>query len=96
MTKDAAASPIRLDEQQVRDVLRQVVDPEVGQHRRPRPGLSHRHRARRVVIEMTMTSPACPMGEMITDDVKDVLAAPCRPAARPISSWSGNRPGSNR
>ena len=29
--------------------------------------------AQRVQIEMTMTSPACPMGQMIIDDANDVL-----------------------
>lgn len=35
---------------------------------------------RHVLIEMTMTSPACPPGEMITDEVKDVLARALPPS----------------
>lgn len=39
-------------------------------------GLVYRVEAgpQRVLIDMTMTSPACPLGEMISDEVKDVLA----------------------
>ena len=63
------------DEAAVRNILRQVIDPEAGMNivdlglvYRVETGLEH------VLIEMTMTSPACPLGEMIMDEVKDVLA----------------------
>lgn len=59
----------------VRDLLRQVVDPEVGVNI-VELGLIYRIDAtpERLLIEMTMTSPACPMGEMIMDDAYAVLA----------------------
>ncbi len=79
MTTDAAASPKspdqpRLDEQQVRDILRQVIDPEVGMNI-VALGLVYRVEVApgSLVIEMTMTSPACPMGEMIVGDVRAAL-----------------------
>lgn len=63
------------DEEAVRAMLRRVIDPEVGANIVDMglvyavdiaPG--------NVRIKMTMTSPACPMGEMILDDVRAVLA----------------------
>lgn len=77
------ASP-NLDAEQIRDILRQVIDPEVGKnivalglvyHIDIAPG--------RLVIEMTMTSPACPMGEMILDDVHAALAKALPAALQP-------------
>ncbi len=64
-----------IDEQQVRDILRQVIDPEVGRDI-VSLGLVYRIElgADRLLIEMTMTSPACPMGEMIMEDVRAALA----------------------
>ena len=63
------------DEAAIRDILRQVIDPEVGMNivalglvYRIEVALDH------LVIEMTMTSPACPMGEMIVSDVQAALA----------------------
>lgn len=60
----------------VRTALRQVIDPEVGMNivdlglvygvdTESSPGL---------VIDMTMTSPTCPMGDMILDDANNALA----------------------
>ncbi|OHC68062.1 MAG: hydroxylase [Rhodocyclales bacterium GWA2_65_20] len=79
MTTEAAAAPEapdkrRLDEQQVRDILRQVIDPEVGMNI-VALGLVYRIEVApdSLVIEMTMTSPACPMGEMIVGDVRAAL-----------------------
>lgn len=64
-----------LDEQQVRDILRQVIDPEVG---RDIVSLGLVYRVviapGSLEIEMTMTSPACPMGDMIIEDVHAALA----------------------
>ena len=77
MTKEAAAASDRsaLDEEQVRDILRQVIDPEVGRDI-VSLGLVYRVEVApgSLVIEMTMTSPACPMGDMIVDDVHAALA----------------------
>lgn len=63
------------DETAIRTILRQVIDPEVGMNIVDL-GLVYRVETgpQSVLIEMTMTSPACPLGEMISDDVKDVLA----------------------
>ena len=60
---------------EVRDLLRRVVDPEVGVNIVDL-GLLYRieFAGDRLLIEMTMTSPACPMGEMILDDVRAALA----------------------
>jgi metal-sulfur cluster biosynthetic enzyme len=69
---------------EVRDLLRRVVDPEVGVNIVDL-GLLYRieFAGDRLLIEMTMTSPACPMGEMIIDDAYTVLAeglpATCTP-----------------
>jgi len=76
MTKDeTAADRPALDEQQVRDILRQVIDPEVGRDI-VSLGLVYRIELApaSLVIEMTMTSPACPMGDMIVGDVRAALA----------------------
>ena len=63
-----------LDTEQIRNALRQVVDPEVGANIVDL-GLVYRIElaGRRLLIEMTMTSPACPMGEMIVGDVRAAL-----------------------
>ena len=77
MTTGTPAAPDerRLDEQQVRDILRQVIDPEVGMNI-VALGLVYRVEVApgSLVIEMTMTSPACPMGDMIVNDVHAALA----------------------
>jgi metal-sulfur cluster biosynthetic enzyme len=64
------------DEERVRSILRRVVDPEVGMNIVDL-GLIYRIEAtpEHVAIDMTMTSPACPMGEMILDDVRAELGA---------------------
>ena len=77
MNAEPAAAPASpcLDERQIRDILRQVVDPEVGMNI-VALGLVYRIEvaADRLLIDMTMTSPACPMGEMILGDVRAALA----------------------
>lgn len=77
MTTQAATPPASSgpDEQQIRDILRQVIDPEVGRDI-VSLGLVYRVElaAGHLLIEMTMTSPACPMGEMIVEDVHAALA----------------------
>ena len=59
----------------VRDILRRVVDPEVGINIVDM-GLVYRIESlpEHVLIEMTMTSPACPMGDMIEDDARQELS----------------------
>ena len=74
MTAETAAAPLP-DQHQIRDILRQVIDPEVG---RDIVSLGLVYRVdladNRLLIEMTMTSPACPLGEMIVDNVHAALA----------------------
>lgn len=65
---------------EVRAILRRVIDPEVGINIVDM-GLIYRVESlpEHVLIEMTMTSPACPMGEMIEDDARAALAAGLSP-----------------
>ena len=62
------------DTERVRDALRKVIDPEIGMNIVD-VGLIYRIaiEGNSVLVEMTMTSPACPMGEMIFEDVTAVL-----------------------
>lgn len=64
-----------LDADAVRTLLRRVVDPEVGVNIVDL-GLVYRIdlSPTQLLIEMTMTSPACPMGDMIMDDAYEALA----------------------
>lgn len=79
-----------LDTEQIRAALRKVVDPEVGANIVDL-GLIYRIEfdpPGKLLIEMTMTSPACPMGEMIVDDayaeLDRVLPVDCQPEIRLI------------
>lgn len=64
------------DPERLREALRKVIDPENGVNIVDL-GLIYdiRVESDRVLVAMTMTSPACPMGEMILDDVDRVLCA---------------------
>lgn len=77
MTMDGSSAPgsLLIDEQQVRDILRRIIDPEVGMNI-VALGLVYRIDIAPgcLTVEMTMTSPACPMGAMIVDDVHAALA----------------------
>ena len=68
-------TPAQQEQDQVRDMLRKVVDPEVGINI-VELGLIYRIESMpaHVLIEMTMTSPACPMGDLIEDDARQELA----------------------
>ena len=61
-------------EEQVREALRSVIDPEAGMNIVDL-GLIYRVDAMpgRVAIEMTMTTPACPVGPMLVDQVRDAV-----------------------
>ncbi|MCZ4304313.1 metal-sulfur cluster assembly factor [Zoogloeaceae bacterium G21618-S1] len=63
-----------LDETAVREALKQVIDPEVGMNIVDL-GLIYTVTLTdaQITIEMTMTSPACPMGQMIMDEVETAL-----------------------
>jgi len=69
------------DEDAVREILREVIDPEVGMNIVDL-GLIYRIEItpERLLVEMTMTSPACPLGAMIVDEVKGALE-PALPAS---------------
>ncbi len=77
------------DTEQIRDALRKVADPEVGANIVDL-GLVYRIEvsAQGVLIEMTMTSPACPMGDLIMDDayaeLERILPADCQPEIRVV------------
>ena len=83
------------DTEQIRAALRKVVDPEVGANIVDL-GLIYRIEVdgSKLRIEMTMTSPACPMGEMIVEDayaeLDRVLPADCQPEIRLVwePPWS--------
>jgi metal-sulfur cluster biosynthetic enzyme len=63
-------------EERVREALRSVDDPEVGMNIVDL-GLVYRIdiAAQLVRVEMTMTSAACPMGDMITDNARRAVSA---------------------
>lgn len=90
--------PSVVDEDAVRELLRRVVDPEMAINIVDL-GLIYRIdiSPRLVRVEMTMTSPACPMGQMIVDDALSELAiglpAGCRPEIALVwePPWSPER-----
>jgi metal-sulfur cluster biosynthetic enzyme len=61
-------------------VLTQVIDPEIGMNIVDL-GLVYdiRISAGRVEIDITMTTPACPMGDMIIDEARGVVSAAVSP-----------------
>lgn len=63
-------------EDEVREALRSVDDPEVGMSIVDL-GLVYRIDVspERVRVEMTMTTPACPMGDLITDNARRAVGA---------------------
>ena len=76
LSHDAASGVPELpDAEAVRVLLKKVVDPEMAINIVDL-GLIYNIvvTAQRVLIDMTMTSPACPMGQMIIDDANEVLA----------------------
>ena len=71
MTETATAAP---DPDVVRAALRHVIDPEVGMNIVDL-GLVYRIETEpAIVVEMTMTSPTCPMGDLILDEARFELA----------------------
>ncbi len=63
-------------EEAVRDALRSVDDPEVGMNIVDL-GLVYRIDIgpERVRVELTMTTPACPLGDLITDNARRAVGA---------------------
>ncbi|RPH64191.1 MAG: metal-sulfur cluster assembly factor [Burkholderiales bacterium] len=70
------------DDDAVREALRQVEDPEVGMNIVDL-GLVYGIEIgeKSVHVEMTMTTAACPMADMITDNARRVIAAITPPDA---------------
>ena len=70
------ANPAIPDENAIRDALRRVIDPEVGVNIVDL-GLVYRISAAPdgVRVEMTMTSQACPMGDMVLDEAYAAVGA---------------------
>jgi len=62
------------DVETLRSALRTVIDPEAGMNIVDL-GLVYgiEIQERKVIVDLTMTSPACPMGEMITEEAEDAL-----------------------
>jgi metal-sulfur cluster biosynthetic enzyme len=63
-----------LTEEQVREALREVIDPEAGMNIVDL-GLVYRIDAAedRVQVAMTMTTPACPVGPMLVEQAQDAI-----------------------
>jgi len=84
-----AAAP-EITEDAVRDALRDVVDPEVGLNVVDL-GLVYgiETSAERIAVRMTMTTPACPMGEMIVESARSAIqaAAPGVPSVEVELVW---------
>lgn len=80
----AANAPSLPDETSLRAALRTVIDPEAGMNIVDLGLIYGIIVAPEVVrVDMTMTSPACPLGDMIVKDVEDALRA-CVPAGMGI------------
>lgn len=77
MTDHDSASP---DANAIRTLLKQVLDPEVGMNIVDL-GLVYdvRPAAGRIEIDITMTTPSCPMGDMIVDEARGVVSAAVPP-----------------
>jgi metal-sulfur cluster biosynthetic enzyme len=74
MSINTCNEPLSQLEQSVRDALLQVVDPEIGENI-VELGLVYGIdvEGRSAKVTFTMTSPACPMGEMLLDDIYATL-----------------------
>jgi metal-sulfur cluster biosynthetic enzyme len=76
MTTSPASNAGLPGESEVREALRHVIDPEVGVNIVDL-GLVYRVdiSPERLQIDIAPTSPACPMGEAILDEARDVVDA---------------------
>lgn len=90
-------SPASLTEDAVRQALSQVMDPEIGINIVDL-GLIHALEvsAQRIGVTMTLTSPTCPMGDLLLDSVEDALRrlAPAAEVALEVvwdPPWSADR-----
>ncbi len=63
-----------IDTDAVREALKTVIDPEVGMNIVDLGLIYHTEvNDAGIAVRMTMTSPACPMGQMILDDIDEAL-----------------------
>lgn len=76
-------SPVMPDDEQLRQALRTVVDPEVGINIVDL-GLVYGIEVSpaEVKIALTMTSPACPMSDLVIADVEDAVRQLVEPEVR--------------
>ena len=74
MSMKTCSEPLSPLEQTVRDALSRVIDPEIGENIVDL-GLVYGIEVEGNVakVKLTMTSPACPMGEMLLDDIHATL-----------------------
>ncbi len=81
MTHESVAGS--LNEKTVREALRQVIDPEAGMNV-VELGLVYGVRIcdDEIGVDLTMTTPACPMGEMIVDEARTALRTIAPPGTR--------------
>lgn len=72
--KSETPPPAALSEETVREALRQVLDPEIGINIVDL-GLIYAVEVgeARIALTMTLTSPTCPMGDLLLDEVEDAL-----------------------
>ena len=81
MTNDNPHAPP--DEAAIRQILRRVIDPEVGMNIVDLGLVYGVDVADGVIgIDLTMTTAACPMTDMIVDDVRTAVAGVAPPDAR--------------
>lgn len=75
MIQEAEQAAGEVEAAQVRDALREVIDPEVGVNIVDL-GLIYGIEAsgQSIHVRMTMTTPSCPMGGMLSDEVHTVIA----------------------
>jgi metal-sulfur cluster biosynthetic enzyme len=75
MTQAAEQSAGEVEAAQVRGALGEVIDPEIGVNIVDL-GLIYGVEAsgQSIRVRMTMTTPSCPMGGMLTDEVRTVIA----------------------
>jgi metal-sulfur cluster biosynthetic enzyme len=74
--------------------LKAVIDPELGINIVDLGLVYHAVRnAAGIDIALTMTTPACPLGEMMTEEIKLVLRDRFPRCRTCVSNWSGIRRG---
>jgi len=84
-------------EEEVRQALKSVYDPEIGISVLDLGlvyGVQIDRDSKNVIIDMTLTTPACPLGPVIKTQAHAVLVnRASRPSTTSTSTWSGRRGG---